>query len=305
VKNGFEASVPARKPKTQIGRVLTELTSASAAPLIEVIDEDAPLQNGHDGAHSSGGFPVDETAAARPRNAPDTAASARGPIALHQDATSGVSNEWERLAALRERLAAAAQPRSGASEPQHTAAAVRKHIEVLRARLEAAARERSELASTLENTRSALARAEAELNHERSIRGHIEAQADEREKVAVQAVAEAEALASERDLVLSELAERRRLEQEQQWLLADAEATIQRHRTDNEVVARELADLRELLDLRSAEVADLENRLQAEKAERIRVESRARELEAQITRLTETADALEALRELVGPGALR
>ena len=80
-----------------------------------------------------------------------------------------------------QRLEVAAQPPSLGTEPQHTAAAVRKHIDRLRARAEGATRERAELAKMLEETRSALARAETELEQERKIRRQIEAQAAERE----------------------------------------------------------------------------------------------------------------------------
>ncbi|MGH7462621.1 MAG: hypothetical protein ACREMA_16560, partial [Longimicrobiales bacterium] len=129
----------------------------------------------------------------------------------------------------------------------------------------------------------------------------IELQAEERGQVAMQAVAEAEALAAERDLVLGELAERRRLGEQQTALLTDAEAALDRQTVENATTARELAEARELLDLRAAEVADLESRLQSEAAKRGGVEARCRELEAEVARLAESAAALEAIKAMVNP----
>jgi chromosome segregation ATPase len=212
-----------------------------------------------------------------------------------------VTGEWERLAELRKRLELAAQPPSLGSEPQHTAAAVRKHIDELRTRAEGAMRERAELAKMLDETRSALTRAAAELEHERKLRRHVEAQAAEREQVALDAVAEAEALAGERDLVLGELAERRRLQNEERGLLSDAETALHRHRAANESAAKELADARNLLDLRATEIGELELQIQTEVAERAKVEARVRELEAELSRMAQTADALAAIKDMVVP----
>jgi hypothetical protein len=295
VRSAFESSVPARKPKTQIGRVLTELTAQPPAPT-DAVEDDPAGASAHNGADSSAAVLAFETP---PPRASEPGATPRD--ARRVPDTAAVSSEWDRLAALRKRLELAAQPPALGTEPRNTAAAVRKHIEELRTRLEDALRERLDLARTLETTRNALARAEAELERERKTRSHMEAQANERQQVALQAVAEAEALAGERDLVLGELAERRRLQSEESVLLSDAEAALNRHRAANESVARELADARELLDLRATEIAELESRLESEAAERARVEARCRELEADIARFAETADALAVIREMVTP----
>jgi hypothetical protein len=321
MKSAFDASVPARKPKTQIGRAITELSSSDAAeeaqpvtaattppvaaPVASAPAAAAPVA----AAPAPASPPASPTKEAAPPAAPlriannESAAVPRGLISLHQDSPR-VTTEWERLAALRERLALASQPRSVGSQPQHTAVAVGKLIEELRARLETAVKDRVDIAQTLEETRNALVRAENELERERRYRAEIEAQAEERGQVAAQAVAEAEALASERDLMLGELAERRRLENEQNLLLNDAEAALNRHRAAHETSARELTDLRELVDLRAAEVADLENRLQSEVAERARLEARCRQLEAQVAHLGEATEALEAIKAMVAPPRL-
>jgi chromosome segregation ATPase len=295
VRSAFETSVPARKPKTQIGRVLTELTTQPAA--IESVDDEAPAHSGQNGNETP--TAADETAEPSVSRAAEPIAIPREP-AVVQDATR-VSTEWERLAALRKRLELAAQPPSLGTEPQHTAAAVRKHIDELRARAEGAVRERGELAKALEETRNALARAEAELEQERTIRRRIEAQAAEREQVALDAVAEAEALAGERDMVLSELAERHRLQSEERGLLAEAETALNRHRAANDAASRELADARHLLDLRATEISELETRIQSEAAERARAEGRCRELEGELARMAQTAEALAAIKEMVAP----
>ena len=107
---GFDANVPARKPRT-ISRVLSELT---AVP-----------ENGKPPAS------IELAAApppAAPKPSPPSPRVARG--------KSG--QERAGAASLRERLAMTAHASSGAAEPLHTAAAVRELIEAMRARLESA-----------------------------------------------------------------------------------------------------------------------------------------------------------------------
>jgi chromosome segregation ATPase len=294
VRSAFDTSVPARKPKTQIGRVLTEMTTEPAEP-VETTEEIATYHSGQNG-HA---FPA-EALATEPALAEPVASASVREASVQQDAAR-VSSEWDRLAELRKRLEQAAQPPSLGSEPQHTATAVRKHIEELRARAEHALRERAELARVLDETRAALARVEAELEQERKIRRHIEAQAAEREKVALDAVAEAEAMAGERDMVLGELAERRRLQSEERVLLTEAEAALNRHRTANEAAAKELAGARHLLDLRATEISELELRIQSEASDRAKIEGRVRELESELSRMAQTAEALAAIKDMVVP----
>src|SRR5467141_947124 len=194
VTTGFDANVPARKPRT-ISRVLSELTAVS--------------ENGKPPASI-------ELAAAPPPAAPKPSPRvARG--------KSG--QERVGAASLRERLAMTAHASSGAAEPLHTAAAVRELIEAMRARLESLIEERTRLAGELEEARAALARGEAELKKERRARAALEAQAEERRRIAEEAVAEAEALAAERDQVLEEIAGLRGLE-DQAGLLQEAEAEL-------------------------------------------------------------------------------
>lgn len=325
--NGFNASVPARKPKTRIGRVLMELTSDPEVPLADGTDNEADSVN-EDGianhAAASGAASAFETLAdphplsgaalepafehgiaARPAEtritmppAPSAETRASRPVSL-EISTASTDRHRARLAALRERLAVAAQPRPITSEPKHTAAAVRELIEELRGRVETAVKEQSKIVDELEDTRAALAKAEAELERERRTRVDIEARAEEREQVADDAVAEAESLAAERDLVLAELATQRRLDDEQSALVAEAEAALDRHRAERDAAAQELADMRNLLDLRTAEIVELESRLDAELAKRAKVEARCRELESEIARLAEATEALDAIQGMV------
>jgi chromosome segregation ATPase len=83
-------------------------------------------------------------------------------------------------------------------------------------------------------------------------------------------VAEAEALAAERDQVLEEIAGLRGLE-DQAALLQEAEA----------------------------ELADLDTRLQEAQSGRARAEARCRELMSEVERLSAAGEALEALESLV------
>ena len=115
-------------------------------------------------------------------------------------------------------------------------------------------------------------------------------------------MAEAEALAAERDQILAELTEQRRLEEEQNAFLAEAEASIAQRVAEREAITRELVEVRELLGLRTAAIADLEFRLETEASERARVQVRCRELEAEIARLGEAHEALESIDALVARG---
>lgn len=202
---GFDANVPARKPRT-ISRVLSELTGG-AVP-----------ENGNPPA-------TIELTAAAPAPGPDVTPAPAAPKPGPRVARG--KNGKERAASLRERLAmtAHASVAGGGAEPRQTAAAVRELIEAMRARLESAIEERTRLAGELEEVRAALGRGEAELKKERRARAALEAQADERRQIAEEAVAEAEALAAERDQVLEEIAGLRGLE-DQAALLQEAETEL-------------------------------------------------------------------------------
>ncbi len=280
---GFQANVPVRKPRTKIARVISELTSGPpedttpAAPAARDAVADA--------RESRGAAVLSAALVARPL--------AASPAKMPTPA-SPVSDGREQIARLRERLAAA-QARSGVIEPKRTAAAVREVVDGLRDRLETSARERSELAEALEAARATLTRSATELERERRARAVFEAQAEERRHIADDAVAEAEALAAERDQVLGELAQHRRLEGEQTTLLAQVEAALAERDAERESAARELAEARDVANLRTAEIADLEARLRDETAGRARAEGQCRELEAEIARLSDAREALESI----------
>ena len=209
---GFDANVPARKPRT-ISRVLSELTAGSEngkpperidpVALVPTPDVTSPPDSRSPSLSSGQAFDA-------PKQSPRVARGKSG---------------RERTAALRERLAATARGAAGEAEPQQTAAAVRELIDLLRAKLESALDERSRLAGELDEARAALARSEAELKKERRARASFEARGEERQRIADEAVAEAEALAAERDQVLEEIAGLRGLE-DQAALLHEAEAEL-------------------------------------------------------------------------------
>ena len=66
---------------------------------------------------------------------------------------------------------------------------------------------------------------------------------------------------------------------------------------------RELAEARQLLDLRAAQVADLETRLQEALAACSRSEQHSRGLEAEVERLSAAGEALESLEALMRRGS--
>jgi chromosome segregation ATPase len=291
MSGGFQANVPVRKPRTKIARVISELTSGPperAEPSGDHVVEDAaaPARDAVADARVPRGAAVLSAALiSRPSTAPPT----RKP-----SAESPVSDAREQIARLKERLAAA-QARTGAIEPKRTAAAVREVVDGLRDRLEASARERSELTEALEAARATLARTVTELERERRAREVFEAQAEERRRIADDAVAEAEALAAERDQVLGELSQHRRLEGEQTSLLTQVEAALAQRDAEREAAARELTETRDLVNLRAAEMADLEARLRDETAGRARAETQCLEREAEIARLSEAQEALQTI----------
>lgn len=288
---GFNANVAARKPRTQIGRVISELT---AGPVEEEDPKASPAEPTVEPINEAGSPPP------APATAPaDVVAlpAARAP-ANTEAPPPRVRGGRDQVERLRERLAAAARAPLGTTEPRQTAAAVRELVDGLRARLESSVHERTELTRALEAARTSLARVEADLQKERRTRAAVEAQAEERQRIADDAVAEAEALAAERDQVLGDLAEHRRLESEQAELLAEAEALLGRRDTERSAAARELADTRQLLDLRTAEVADLQARLEAEAADRRRLEARCKQLEGEVADLSQASEALESIDAL-------
>ena len=282
---GFQANVPVRKPRTKIARVISELTSGppdGAQPGGDRVEDVPPTR---DAGESRGAEVLAAALVARPSAAPAPRMPTPAPP---------VSDAREQIARLKERLAAA-QARTGVIEPKRTAAAVREVVDGLRDRLESSARERSELAEALDATRATLARTVVELERERRAREAFEAQAEERRRIADDAVAEAEALAAERDQVLGELAQHRRLEGEQTSLLTQVEAALAQRDAERESAARELAEARDVVNLRDAEVADLEARVRDEAAGRVRAEAQSRALEAEIARLTEAQEALQTI----------
>ena len=307
--SGFDANVPARKPRTKISRVISELTSGSQDGT-EGREDRAAAGDGAPFAHDDD-FQADSLADSQRNGRPaaavvanasvapiagPSAAPPKGPSTAESPATGG----REQIARLRERLAATAHPWSGAAEPKRTASAVRDVVDGLRERVEASVRERSELAEALEEARATLARTGADLQKERREREALEAQAEERRRIADDAVSEAEALAAERDQVLGELAELRRVEAEQTGLLTEVEAALGQREAERESAARELAEARDQVDLRAAEVADLEARLQDEATGRARAEAKCRKLEAEIARLSEAREALESIEAMLG-----
>jgi chromosome segregation ATPase len=210
VTTGFDANVPARKPRT-ISRVLTELTGRAVS------------DNGNPPATIELAVEPTLDVAPPPPAAPTPAAQKPSPRVAPKVAPA--KSGKERTASLRERLAMTAHSSAAGAEPQQTAAAVRELIEAMRARLESTIEERTRLAGELEEARAALSRSETELKKERRARAALEAQAAERQRIAEEAVAEAEALAAERDQVLGEIAGLRGLE-DQAALLQEAEAEL-------------------------------------------------------------------------------
>ena len=306
MSGGFDANVPARKPRTKIARVISELT---AVPPERVESRDRAVGDAAPAARDVGGdvrgHRVLSATLVANRSDAGAARSAAAPPAKTSTAASPASAGREQIARLRERLAASAHARTGAVEPKQTAAAVRETLDGLRGRLEAATRERFELAKTLDEARVALERAAADSQRERRAREGLEVQAEERRRIADDAVAEAEALAAERDQVLGELAEHRRLEGEQTSLLTQVEATLAQRDAERELAARELVEARDLANLRTAEVADLEVRLQEEAAGRARAEARCEELEADIARLSDARDAIESIEATLASPAIK
>ncbi len=297
---GFEANVPARKPRTRIGRVLAELTSDMEERALEGVDETSSTVrepvNGSEGASTpSSGRHREPTPEAPPRT--EAEPGRPGPD-VAQD-TPHLEAGRARIASLRERLTQAERAPIAVDEPKRAAAAVLEAVQDLRARLDAAVRERSEAVGALDEARAELARARADAEKERKLRSAVEAQAEERARIAQEAVMEAEALAAERDQVLSELAEQRRLDDEQAALLAEAEKLLTRRDEERARAAGDAAALRDEIDARAVQLAEMESRLRAGAADHARVEARCRELEARVAELTEAQEALEALEATV------
>jgi chromosome segregation ATPase len=297
MRSGFDANVPARKPRTQAGRVLLQLAS-DPQPDAEVAVEPVPTEAPPAAAPAAP--PV--AAPARPLPATSDVATPRVAPAETTE-RSRLAASQERLAALRERLAAAERAPQPGRAARRTPGEVREAIEQLRARTEAALKEKAELALALEETRAALERAAAELERERRARAAAEAVGAERQQIADDAVAEAVALAAERDQMLAELTAQRRLDDEQSALLAQAEAALGARETERAAAASQIAELRDLADERGLEAAELRARADADAVERRRLEERCRTLEAEVARLGDVDDALGAIEAAIARGA--
>jgi hypothetical protein len=361
--SGFNANVPARKPRTLAGRVLNELTADPQEATTEngtpalALETPAAMETSSAStidaaAHTSASQPgallrVAPAQPAPPQQAPAQAQPtyaqpqpAPQPIAVQQPANALLAHAhpqgvvpqpqpvapqpaphhpldfssvlagpperqsrlavgYDRIRSLRERLSASTRPRTAATEPKRTAAHVLEVVGEMRARLDHAIQERSEMAWALDEARHVLARVEADLEKERKARAAVELQAEERARIADEAVSEAEALAAERDLVLAELAEQRRLDDEQAALLLEAEQVLALRDVASESAAKELAEVREIVDSQSMEIAELKGALEAAALDRGRIEARCRELEAELVRLAEATEALETLEATV------
>ncbi len=305
---GFDTNVPARKPRTMIGQILTELASTSEATP-DATDETvsvrasetrngAPIAPAPETLRGSPARPTPERARdVQPPDAPSGRTSGGSPDAVPnaaQDA-SRLAAGRDRIASLRERLTRAARPPVTATEPRRAAAAVLDVVQDLRARLQAATRERSEAVKLLGDARSDLARVEAELRQERKLRAAVESRAEERARIAAEAVTEAEALAAERDQVLSELTEQRRLDDEQAALLTDADAALELGDEERAAANAEVAELRNEVEARAIHAAEMEGRLQAGIQDRTQLEARCKDLEARVAELNEAWEALDGV----------
>ncbi len=282
---GFNENVPARKPRTRIGQVLTELVSES---------EEQP--NGESEREPSLRLELgNAVASAAEKRSSDAEPPEKGRRRARPESdASRLEAGRDRIASLRERLDRAARPPVTSTEPKRAAAAVMEVVQDLRARLETAVQERSEATRALDEAREALAEVQTDLEKERKLRAAIEAQAEERARIAQEAVLEAEALAAERDQVFSELAEQRRLDDEQSELLGEAEAVLERREEERAAAAREVEDLREQLEARAAQLAETEARLESEVQERARLTARCRALESEAAEAKEALEAIEA-----------
>src|SRR5262245_28941534 len=118
---GFDANVPARKPRPKISRVISELTSGAVGDAdegkgISTLEESLPLDLPPAGSQ---GNVTPERAAELPPVS-ETSPAAR-PKPVSRPASRG-SNGRERIARLRERLEVTAQVPTGAAEPKRAAA---------------------------------------------------------------------------------------------------------------------------------------------------------------------------------------
>lgn len=256
----------------------------AAAPKARVLEAQAPVAR--DEALSADLARTLATAA-RPRLA------APGEETVHQGRA--------RIAELRDRLAAASRPRQTAEEiaPENAAAAVRRAVDDLRARLTAALSERDTMARTLEVTRDELASANRQLTERTRALEAAQALAAERAGVAEELAAEAEALAEERDQALARILDLKSLDEQQTKLLADAEAALAERDSLLKAAEDELGALATTLDVRAAEIEELGALVEERTRERDQLARRVAQLEADVHRLAGTREALAEIQRLV------
>jgi DNA repair exonuclease SbcCD ATPase subunit len=234
------------------------------------------------------------------RAEPEASARPARPLAS-PPAAETVLEGRARIDELRQRLAATRKPAitAEAVEPGVAARAVRDAVEELRTRLAAALAERDSLAQALETTRDELGQTQRDLAKKVTALGAAEKLAADRARVADDLVAEAEALAEERDRALTRIAELKSLDEGQSRLLAEAEEALAARDAELAAAGTRDAELTAALDARSAEAEELAARLTERTMERDDLASRVALLEAEVARLLGTREALAEIQRLV------
>jgi hypothetical protein len=204
----------------------------------------------------------------------------------------------EQVQKLREKLDTAKRG-DAAAEPWETAEATKSFVGEFRSRIEALTKERDALSGVLEMTRSDLDRAVSDLASKAKALEASDALGQERMRICEELQSEVDRLVSERDQSLSRIAELKKLDEEQNAMLRQAEdALLQRDHQLQEAASRQ-EELYANLQAKSMEIREVASQLSERTAERDELLDRVRRLEGDVKSLKETRDALKEIKRLI------
>lgn len=206
----------------------------------------------------------------------------------------------ERIDALRERLAEAARrTQDPAPEPLTTASRIRATVESLRRELTTSHSLRKSLQAKVDAQANQLISIKNDLEKERRSRQSAEDLAAERERVTTELLDESEALAEERDLALSRIAELRALESSREEVLAELETALHEKDSALDTARARIQELQDAMEATTTEMSVLESKLAEARDTAQAAATKIESLEEEVREARATRDALLEIERLV------
>ena len=186
-----------------------------------------------------------------------------------------------------------------AQPPAQTAEVAKQFVTDLQERLDAAALEREVLQADLVRIREERDDLRTRLAEKEGALEQVRSDLSERESLMTDLMAEAEALAAERDQAFSRIVELKALDEQQTRLLQEVESTLEGRQQELEQAFDLQRDLKQQLAGRSEELARRAADLAGRTAERDELQVRIGHLETELQDLGASREALSQIRRLV------